>query len=136
MDPSATDRRPYALVTDDDVLVRLTAVDILEDAGFRTFEAGNAEEALSILREHHASIVVLFTDVNMPGSMDGFELAREVALHWPHVSILVASGRHEPGPGQMPDGAHFVGKPFSAEVVRDRLKQMLPDGQKPDPLRG
>ncbi|GAN51989.1 response regulator receiver protein [Methylobacterium sp. ME121] len=135
MDPSPTDRRPYALVVDDDVLVRMTALDILEDAGFRTFEAENAEEALAVLHGHHVSIVVLFTDVNMPGAMDGFGLARETAQHWPHVSILVASGRHKPGPGEMPEGAHFVGKPFNAEVVRDRLKQMLPDGQKPDPLK-
>ncbi|MGZ7866788.1 response regulator [Methylobacterium radiotolerans] len=113
----------------------MTALDILEDAGFRTFEAENAEEALAVLHGHHVSIVVLFTDVNMPGAMDGFGLARETAQHWPHVSILVASGRHKPGPGEMPEGAHFVGKPFNAEVVRDRLKQMLPDGQKPDPLK-
>ncbi|MEE7451310.1 response regulator [Methylobacterium radiotolerans] len=136
MDHCPSDRRPYALVTDDDALVRMTALDILEDAGFRTFEAENAEDALVVLREHHASIVVLFTDVNMPGPMDGFGLARETARDWPHVSILVASGRHKPGPGEMPEGAHFVGKPFSAEVVYDRLKQMLPDGQKPDPLKG
>lgn len=135
MDQYSSDRRPYALVTDDDELVRMTVLDILEDAGFRTFEAENAGEALAVLREHHASIVVLFTDVEMPGPMDGFGLARETAQRWPHVSILVASGRHMPAPGDMPDGAHFVGKPFSAEVVRDRLKQMLPGGQKPDPLK-
>lgn len=104
MDPSPTDRRPCALVVDDDVLVRMTALDILEDAGFRTFEAENAEEALAVLHGHHVSIVVLFTDVNMPGAMDGFRLARETAQHWPHVSILVASGRHKPGPGEMPEG--------------------------------
>lgn len=135
MDQSPSDRRPYALVTDDDALIRMTVLDILEDAGFRTFEAEHAEGALAVLREHHALIVVLFTDVDMPGPMNGFGLARETAQRWPGVSILVASGRHAPAPGEIPEGAHFVGKPFSGDVVCDRLKQMLPDGQKPDPLK-
>lgn len=135
MDQSLSDRRPYALVADDDALIRMTAAEILEDAGFRTLEAGNAEHALVLLRENHASIVVLFTDVDMPGPLDGFELSREVAQHWPHIAILVASGRHKPGPDDMPEGAHFVGKPFSVEVVHNRLKEMLPEGQKPDPLK-
>ena len=136
MDQSPSDRRPYALVTDDDAMIRMVIADILEDAGFRTHEAMDAEEALRVLHEHYASIVLLFTDVDMPGPMDGFGLARETARHWPHISILVASGQRKPGPDDMPEGAHFVGKPFSAGVVRDQLKQMLPDGQKPDPLKG
>lgn len=136
MDETSTDDRPYALVADDDGLIRMDACDILTDAGFRTFEAPHADEALKILGEHHASIVLLFTDVEMPpGTIDGFALARETAGRWPHVGILVASGRAKPGPDDMPDGAHFVGKPFSADIVHDRLKQLLPDGQKPEPLK-
>ena len=135
MDQSASDRRPYALVTDDDILIRMNVAEMLEDAGFRTFEADDAEQAFALLREHHASITLLFTDVEMPGPMNGFGLAREVAHHWPHIGILVASGRAKPGPGDMPDGAHFVGKPFSADVVHARLKQLLPDGRKPNPLK-
>jgi CheY-like chemotaxis protein len=135
MTDAADDRRPCALVADDDPVIRMAAADILEEAGFRTFEAHNADQALALLAGDSASIVLLFTDVEMPGAMDGFALAREVARTWPHVGILVASGRQKPGPDDMPEGAHFVGKPFSADVVHDRLKQLLPDGQKPDPLK-
>ena len=62
-------------------------------------------------------------------------LAREVAVKWPGISIVVASGRIVPLDGQMPDGAHFIGKPFSAEVVHGHLQEILPDDGKPEPLQ-
>ncbi|QGY05344.1 response regulator [Methylobacterium mesophilicum SR1.6/6] len=126
---------PCALVVDDDGLIRMDAMDILGDAGFRTFEACDGDRAMTLLDREHASIVLLFTDVQMPGSRDGFALARETARHWPHIAIVVASGQVHPGPGDMPDGARFIGKPFTAEMVHDHLKDILPDGQKPEPLR-
>lgn len=126
---------PYALVVDDDGLIRMAAMDILEDAGFRTFEASDGDKAMVLLAEQHALIVLLFTDVQMPGSRNGFAVARETARQWPHISIVVASGQAHPGPGDLPEGACFLGKPFSAEMVHDHLKEILPDGQKPEPLR-
>ncbi|MGU3663863.1 response regulator [Methylobacterium sp. A49B] len=126
---------PCALVVDDDGLIRMDAMDILGDAGFRTFEACDGDRAMALLDREHASIVLLFTDVQMPGSRDGFALARETARQWPHIAIVVASGQVHPGPGDMPDGARFIGKPFTAEMVHDHLKDILPDGQKPEPLR-
>ncbi|MBE7196895.1 MAG: response regulator [Parafilimonas terrae] len=126
---------PCALVVDDDGLIRMDAMDILGDAGFRTFEACDGDRAMTLLDREHASIVLLFTDVQMPGSRDGFALARETARQWPHIAIVVASGQVHPGPGDMPDGARFIGKPFTAEMVHDHLKDILPDGQKPEPLR-
>lgn len=126
---------PYALVVDDDGLIRMDAAAILEEAGFRTFEASDGDKAIGLLAEQHALIVLLFTDVQMPGSRDGFAVARETARHWPHISIVVASGAAKPGPGELPDGARFIGKPFSAELVRKHVKEILPDGQKPEPLR-
>ena len=125
---------PYALVVDDDGLVRFNAIDILEEAGFRTFSAKDGDEAMVLLAEHHASIVLLFTDVKMPGSRDGFAVARETACQWPHISIVVASGEVHSGPGDLPEGARFIRKPFSAEVITNHLKEILPDGQKPEPL--
>lgn len=135
MSSDAEDRRPYALVVDDEALLRMHAMDILEDAGFRSFEAPSVDRALAILHEHHASIVLLFTDVELVGKATGFELARETAERWPDIGIMVTSGRVKPGPDDLPDGAHFVGKPFSAEAVHTRLGQLLPDGRKPDPLK-
>ena len=126
---------PYALVVDDDALIRMTALDILEDAGFRTFEASDGDKAMALLAEQHSLIVLLFTDVQMPGSRDGFAVARETACQWPHIAIVVASGQARPGPGDMPEGARFLGKPFSAEMITEHLKEILPNGQKPEPLR-
>ncbi len=69
----------------------------------------------------------------MPGQLDGFGLAREVATHWPHIAIVIASGRAQPGPDEVPDGARFVAKPFSAQVVRDHLREMIPPDRQPGP---
>ncbi|AWN55410.1 response regulator [Methylobacterium sp. 17Sr1-1] len=122
-------------MVDDDALVRMTAADILEDAGFQTLEASTGDEAIALLAEKHATIALLFTDVQMPGSRDGYAVARETADLWSHISIVVASGRAYPAPGDMPDGAVFINKPFSAKVVRAHLNEILPDGQKPQLLR-
>lgn len=128
--------RPCALVVDDDALIRMNALDILEDAGFETLEAADADAALELLRKRHPDLSVLFTDVQMPGGLDGFALARHAAGHWPHIRIVVASGQATPGPDDLPDGAHFIAKPFSARIVHDHLRDMLPEGGKPPPLRG
>jgi CheY-like chemotaxis protein len=126
---------PYALAVDDDGLIRMDVLDILEEAGFRTLEAVSGDHALSILEQHHAAIVLLFTDVQMPGSRDGFALAREATRCWPHISIVVASGHIHPQPGDLPDGVRFLNTPFSAQLVREHLRQILPDGQQPEPLK-
>jgi len=126
---------PYALVVDDDPLILMHACDILEDAGFRFFEAGDGDAARTLLSEHAASVTLLFTDVEMPGTMNGFQLAHHVAEQWPEIAIVVASGRITPAQGDMPDGATFISKPFSADVVHNHLRELLPDGKKPEPLR-
>lgn len=126
---------PYALVVDNDVFILLDACDMLRDAGFRPLEAMNVDAAIIQLEKHQADVLLLFTDVQMPGGRDGFDLAREVAERWPSIRILVASGRMMPEAGQLPDGAVFIQKPFSADVVHQRLLEMLPDGEKPEPLK-
>jgi CheY-like chemotaxis protein len=130
------DFSPYALVADDDVFIRMDASDILQDAGFRVHEASSVHEAVAILKQAGESIRLLFTDVQMPpGELNGFDLARECHEGWPHISILVASGQIKPKEGDLPPGAVFVGKPFSSQVVIDRLAEILPDDAKPEPLR-
>lgn len=126
---------PYALVADDDFLVRMDAETILEDAGFRALSAANGVDALRWLEEHAGSIVLLFTDVEMPGGPDGFELARTTARRWPDISIVVASGGVKPGIDDLPAGAVFLDKPFSAQIVHDHIDKILPDGRKPEPLK-
>lgn len=110
---AASQNAPFALVVDDDVLIRMDAADILERAGFRPLEACAAAEALQMLETHAGRVQLLFTDVEMLGSRDGFALASETAQRWPHVKILVASGNIEPQPDDMPEHAVFIGKPFS-----------------------
>lgn len=129
------DLRPYALVVDDDELLRMDVAEILEHAGFRLMEAESGDAAIAVLEQHHLDIAVLFSDVEMPGSRNGFALAREAAVRWPYVAIVIASGRLKPSDGDMPTGARFIGKPFSAETVHGHLKEILPDDRKPEPLR-
>ena len=135
MNPTS-DHALEALIVDDDAIVRMDALMILSDAGFNAREAHSGDQALEMLEEIHGRIGLLFTDVDMPtGSIDGFELAWEVAARWPDVGILVASGRHAPGPGDLPSGATFVPKPFSGGVGRDRLRELIPVDRRPEPLR-
>ena len=129
------DLRPYALVVDDDELLRMDTAEILEQAGFRAFAAEDGDAAILVLEQHHLDIVLLFSDVEMPGSRDGFALAREVAVRWAHIALVIASGRRHPVAGELPEGARFIGKPFSAEVVHEHLQQVLPEDRKPTPLR-
>lgn len=132
---SDASRQPFALVTDDDAMIRMDAAAIIEEAGFQALEAGNVAEAIGHLEDHADQVNLLFTDVQMPGGRDGFDLARETARRWPDIKILVASGARSPGPGELPEGAVFLNKPFSADVVHTRLKELFPDGERPEPLR-
>lgn len=126
---------PYALAVDDDPLILMDALAIMEQAGFRTLDAREADEAVRLLDQHGRSIALLFTDVEMPSEMDGFGLARHTAMHWPDIAIVVASGERRPSPTDMPKGARFIAKPFSAAMVHGHLQELLPDGKKPEPLR-
>jgi two-component system, response regulator PdtaR len=109
---------PVVLVVEDEVLVRLAAVGMLEDAGFRMIEAVNADQALELLAAD-SDVQLLFTDVNMPGTINGLALARQVHDRWPHIGIMVASANRVPQPEDMPAGSRFEQKPYSIdEVVR------------------
>ncbi len=130
-----TSEASYALVVDDDFIIRTDAMDILEDAGFRVLDAEDGDAALDLLMTRYADIMLLFTDVQMPGQLDGFALARKAAALWPHIAIVVASGDVSPSNGAMPDKARFIAKPFSAELVRNHLQEILPNGRKPEPLK-
>lgn len=97
---SADPSTPCAL--DDDGLFRMDAMDILHDAGLRTFEASDGDKAMELFAREQAEIVLLFTDVHMPGTREGFAVTRETARRWPHSAMVVASGQAHPGPGASP----------------------------------
>jgi two-component system, response regulator PdtaR len=99
------------IVTEDEALLRTFATEVLVEAGFTVVEAAHADDALAIMKSR--AVDVLFTDVQMPGSMDGLELARYVRRHWPRVAVLIASGNKGPSSTEMPDRSRFLHKPYS-----------------------
>jgi two-component system, response regulator PdtaR len=119
--PLVTDILPNALivVVDDDVFERMGASYMFVDAGYRVLEAGDADEALRFF-ETNADVRLLFTDVSMPGSMSGSELAHQVAERWPGVGIILTSGR--PRPHKLPLSMLFHDKPYEpAAVLRQAM---------------
>src|SRR5919107_6407838 len=116
---------PVALVVEDGPLVRMTAVDELDDAGFPVLEAGNADEALAVLEARSDEVQVLFTDVDMPGSMNGMALAEQVHRRWPHVLLLISSGYARPHPGEIPDHGQFIPKPYGAAALVRHIYELM-----------
>jgi two-component system, response regulator PdtaR len=112
------------LVVEDEFLIRLNTVDMVEEAGFDTLEAGNADEALQVL-EGHPEIAIVFTDINMPGSMNGIELAELVAEHWPRVRVVLTSGRVLLRDEDLPDEDRFIPKPFDEVQLSNVLRGLI-----------
>lgn len=115
--------RYAVLIVEDDALVRAEAVDLCEEAGFTAYEAKNADQAIRML-ERHSEIRVLFTDVEMPGTMDGLKLARAVRDRWPPVSIIVTSGRVKVGAADMPENGLFFAKPYPPKGIIKALNDI------------
>jgi CheY-like chemotaxis protein len=103
-------QRPVVLVVEDDLLLRMDAVDIVRSAGFDAVEASHADEAIEIL-EARPNIHVVFTDIQIPGSMDGLKLARFVKDRWPPIRIVTTSGRVRISEADLPEGGRFIPKP-------------------------
>jgi CheY-like chemotaxis protein len=119
-------KRPVVLVVEDEFLLRMDAVDMIAAAGFEVVEAGNADEAIEIL-ESRRDITVVFTDIQMPGSMDGLKLARAVRGRWPPIKIVATSGHANVGETDLPAGGRFLPKPYSPMEVTGVLRE-LTDG--------
>lgn len=112
------------LVVEDEALLLITIADELRDAGFTVYEATTADQAIKLL-EAHADISILFTDIDMPGSMDGLKLSLAVRNRWPPVKIIVTSGKQEPDAGMMPSDSVFMAKPYlSAKLVANIQRLM------------
>ena len=112
------------LVVEDDPLIRIDAVSLVEEAGYMVYEAADADAAIRLL-ERHEDIRLIFTDVRMPGSMDGLKLAHYVRGRWPPVKIIVTSGQHQPREGDLPSGGVFLSKPYRAEQVTRHLYDLI-----------
>jgi two-component system, response regulator PdtaR len=112
----------FVVVVDDDVFERMGASCMFADEGYRVLEAENADEALRFF-ETHTDISLLFTDVSMPGSMSGSDLAHQVAERWPMVGIIITSGRPRPDP--LPLGTQFHAKPYQPTSVLQHARDMM-----------
>ncbi|WP_062120984.1 response regulator [Aureimonas sp. AU40] len=115
--------RYAVLIVEDDALVRAEAVDLCEEAGFTAYEARNADQAIRLL-ERHSNIRVLFTDVEMPGTMDGLKLARAVRDRWPPVAIIMTSGRIKVEASDMPENGLFFAKPYPPKGIIKALNEI------------
>ncbi|ANY77437.1 hypothetical protein BB934_03710 [Microvirga ossetica] len=109
----------------------MLAGDILtDDAGYRVIEAVNADEALIMLESRH-DVRLVFTDVNMPGSLNGFALARIVDMRFPGIKVIVTSGLARPGVGDLPKGKRFLPKPYAPSALITMVQEMLGETAKP-----
>lgn len=116
------------LIVEDEMLLRMRAVDMVEDAGYTSVEAVDADEALKIL-ETRSDIALLFTDIQMPGSMDGLSLAHAVHERWPPIKIILVSGQLKLPNIEIPAKSRFFGKPLEARQMIAEMQSML--GQVP-----
>jgi two-component system, response regulator PdtaR len=119
--------QPVVLLVEDEFLVRQTLVDILREAEFWVVEAQDADEAFELLRSR-TDVAAVLTDVNMPGSMDGFEFARLVRQGWPEVGVIVISGQADPGPSDLPSHATFLRKPFRPAALIKTVREVMATG--------
>lgn len=112
---------PTILVVEDEPLILIAVADELREAGFSVLEAWNAAEAIRLL-EANANVRVLFTDIDMPGSMDGLALAAVVRERWPPVRIIVTSGKRIPEIEALPMGSAFIAKPYMPNAVVEAVR--------------
>ncbi len=116
--------RPVVLLVEDEPLVRMDAADVLENAGFEVIEAADAGAAREVL-ERRPDIHVLFTDVQMPGPMNGLDLAWLVHNHRPHVCLVITSGHLRPDRDRLPERAVFIAKPYGEQVPTTTIRTLL-----------
>jgi two-component system, response regulator PdtaR len=117
--------KPTVLIVEDETFIRMEAADILSDAGCISLEAADADEALEVLTEH-PEVSLLFTDINMPGTMDGLVLAEHVVRTSPDMALIVTSGKRRIPDADLPDHGVFLPKPYRrsdlVNAVHDQLE--------------
>lgn len=125
--PTVPDPTPVVLVVEDEMVLRMRAVDIVEDAGFMPVEAVSADQAIDIL-ETRDDISLLFTDIQMPGSMDGLKLAHAAHARWPHIKIILVSGQIAVTDADKPSDSRFFAKPLEVQQMICEIQEMVGAG--------
>jgi two-component system, response regulator PdtaR len=115
-------KRAVILIVEDDALIRIDAAQMIAEGGFDVIEAANADEAIGIL-ETRLDITVVFTDIQMPGSMDGLKLAAAVRDRWPPIKIIATSGHVTIDRDDLPEGGRFLPKPYSSAQILKTLRE-------------
>jgi two-component system, response regulator PdtaR len=117
--------KKVVVVAEDEAAIRPIAVQLLSDAGFGVLGAKRADEALSLLGFRHAEICVLFTDIEMPGEMDGLALAHHTRIHWPLIGLLVTSGRGRPHASDNATQMPVIAKPYDLRHVVNHVRELV-----------
>ena len=112
--------KPLVLVVEDEPLLRLHAVTLIEEAGFETCEAGSADEAIALL-ESETRIRIVFSDIDLPGDMDGLRMAAAIRDRWPPVELILTSGHVVVNSADLPERGHFFSKPYDSAKLIDTL---------------
>ncbi len=116
--------KALVLVVEDSTIIRMGAVDLVRAAGYDVLEAADADEAICILKSR-IDIDLVFTDIQMPGTMDGIRLAQYIRARWPPVKLIVASGRTILEESSLPEGSRFFPKPYSDHAIAGAMAHML-----------
>ena|SRR5579863_6109108 len=123
------------LVVEDEAIIRMAAVDMLEQAGFAVVEAPDADSAICIL-ELRNDVRAVFTDINMPGSLDGLRLAHAIRGRWPPIHLILTSGRLAANDEDLPSDGRFVRKPYRAEDLVATIREVLASKPPNRPIEG
>jgi CheY-like chemotaxis protein len=115
-------KRPVVLIVESEALIRMSAVHMVQDAGFSSLDVDNADDAIEVL-EDRRDVRAVFTDINMSGSMDGLKLAHAVRGRWPPIHLIVTSGLNMAD--KLPANGRFILKPYSAEQVAAVLSELF-----------
>lgn len=116
--------KPVILIVEDEALIRMNTSDVVHDLGFNTIEATDADQAIALL-EDAPEISIVFTDIQMPGSLDGLRLAAVVRERWPPIKLLITSGQVTPSPVELPLGAKFISKPYHTRQLEVALRELI-----------
>ncbi len=123
--PGRSERNPAVLVVDDEIITRTVIADYLRDCGYRVFEAGSGEDAVTILNSE-LKVDIVFTDLELPGRSSGLELARWIRKHHPHMKVIVTSGVYSAAElaGELCEAGPPIVKPYESEIVVQRIRSL------------
>lgn len=116
-------KKAVVLIVEDEAMIRMLAADFIEEAGFEVLEAASADEAI-VLLESRLDVRLVFTDIDMPGSMDGMKMAATIRGRWPPIELIVTSGRTFVANNDLPLRGVFIPKPYRPGVVVAAIKRL------------